>query len=211
MNRLTFWLSNSIVLRAIVSQGLVKAQVSNGKRTTIKGGGQHLAGGRLSEKDRIRTHKDEKNNILKSTDNWEDPHVFMVSLEKFEAWIFSRIVESVWWQVNPYSFQFSSLTSSSCLCILSLLSSMLRSLARSMLIMSDIVSCFLLSRILLHICSLQLRKAQAQGKEMEERMVWVIRSRVISLLSCGRRLSKVPVKGFVLFELAAMSVAACLC
>lgn len=46
---------------------------------------------------------------------------------------------------------------------------------------------------------------------MEESMVWVIMSRAIFLWSCGRRLSKMPVKGFVLLELVAMSVAACLC
>ncbi|KAM5568161.1 hypothetical protein ABKV19_015964 [Rosa sericea] len=101
--RLTFWLSNSIVLRAIVSQGLGKAQVSNEPCTTIKGGEQHAADRHLSAKDRIRTRNDEKDNILESFDNWEDPLIFMVALEKFEAWIFSRIVESVWWQnITPH-------------------------------------------------------------------------------------------------------------
>lgn len=33
--------------------------------------------------------------------NWDDPHVFMSALEKVEAWIFSRIIESIWWQVMP--------------------------------------------------------------------------------------------------------------
>lgn len=31
--------------------------------------------------------------------NWDDPNVFTSALEKVEAWIFSRIVESIWWQV----------------------------------------------------------------------------------------------------------------
>lgn len=35
--------------------------------------------------------------------NWDDPHVFISALEKVEAWIFSRIVESIWWQVMSYS------------------------------------------------------------------------------------------------------------
>ncbi|KAL5080605.1 hypothetical protein RYX36_009026 [Vicia faba] len=30
--------------------------------------------------------------------NWDDPHVFISALEEVEAWIFSRIVESIWWQ-----------------------------------------------------------------------------------------------------------------
>lgn len=35
--------------------------------------------------------------------NWDDPNVFASALEKVEAWIFSRIVESIWWQVTPLS------------------------------------------------------------------------------------------------------------
>lgn len=77
----------------------MKAQLSNGPCTKITGGEQHSAERGLSAKNRFRTRKEEKNNILESFDNWEDPHIFMVALEKFEVWIFSRIVESVWWQV----------------------------------------------------------------------------------------------------------------
>lgn len=40
-------------------------------------------------------HKEEK-----PFHSWEDPETFLVALEKVEAWIFSRIVESVWWQVE---------------------------------------------------------------------------------------------------------------
>lgn len=36
--------------------------------------------------------------------SWQDPKTFLVALEKVEAWIFSRIVESVWWQVKPQPF-----------------------------------------------------------------------------------------------------------
>lgn len=39
--------------------------------------------------------------------NWDDPHVFILALEKVEAWIFSRIVESIWWQVLSQSFPLS--------------------------------------------------------------------------------------------------------
>lgn len=34
-----------------------------------------------------------------SSEEWETPHTFIRELEKVEAWIFSRIVESIWWQV----------------------------------------------------------------------------------------------------------------
>ncbi|KAF2316486.1 hypothetical protein GH714_041827 [Hevea brasiliensis] len=59
--RLTFWLSNSVVLRAIIHQAIDDDELS-------------LFG------------------------DWEDPHEFISALEKVEAWIFSRIVESIWWQ-----------------------------------------------------------------------------------------------------------------
>lgn len=31
--------------------------------------------------------------------DWDQPRAFTSALEKIEAWIFSRIVESIWWQV----------------------------------------------------------------------------------------------------------------
>ncbi|XP_010494294.1 PREDICTED: uncharacterized protein LOC104771465 [Camelina sativa] len=63
--RLTFWLSNSIVLRAMLSRGMEKMKI-------------------VPEKS--------------SSDEWEDPRAFLAALEKFESWIFSRVVKSVWWQ-----------------------------------------------------------------------------------------------------------------
>ncbi|CAN7043085.1 unnamed protein product [Brassica rapa subsp. trilocularis] len=66
--RLTFWLTNLIVLRAILSRGTLSL-------ISIKPG----------------------------SDEWEDPQAFLAALEKFESWIFSRIVKSVWWQsMTPY-------------------------------------------------------------------------------------------------------------
>ncbi|KAK8370485.1 hypothetical protein V6Z12_A01G180700 [Gossypium hirsutum] len=62
--RLTFWLSNSIVLRATVSHAIGEMQL-----------------------------------FSEGSDDWVDPRTFLLALQKFEAWIFSRIVESVWWQV----------------------------------------------------------------------------------------------------------------
>ncbi|VFQ71475.1 unnamed protein product [Cuscuta campestris] len=64
--RLTFWLSNTIMLRAIVSQTAVE---------TV-----------------------DKNRPCKEHINWGDMETFTLALEQVEAWIFSRIVESLWWQ-----------------------------------------------------------------------------------------------------------------
>lgn len=81
--RLTFWLSNSIMLRAIVRKTVGELRLSDGPCIKSSVG------------------KNESNGKGKSTeefDDWEDPVTFTTALEKVEAWIFSRIVESVWWQ-----------------------------------------------------------------------------------------------------------------
>lgn len=44
-------------------------------------------------------------------DSSEDIFAFIDALEKIEAWIFSRVVKSIWWQVNwllpPHFFPLS--------------------------------------------------------------------------------------------------------
>lgn len=45
-----------------------------------------------------------KGKLTEEVDDWEDPVTFTTALEKIEAWIFSRIVESVWWQVIFWVF-----------------------------------------------------------------------------------------------------------
>lgn len=66
--RLTFWLSNVIMLRAIVSKTAAEFPHSDG------------------------TGVDE-------SDDREDVSTFITALEKVESWLFSRTVESLWWQV----------------------------------------------------------------------------------------------------------------
>lgn len=87
--RLTFWLSNSIMLRAIVRKTVGELQLSD--EPCIKSS----------------IGKNESNGKGKSTeelDDLEDLDTFTTALEKVEAWIFSRIVESVWWQVIFWAF-----------------------------------------------------------------------------------------------------------
>ncbi|XP_039682774.1 uncharacterized protein [Medicago truncatula] len=90
--RLTFWLSNTIVLRTIISQNskdmvLSNHAGSNRRRKTEGDGNAKIASS--------QRWKGDKNECF---GNWDDPHVFISALEKVEAWIFSRIVESIWWQ-----------------------------------------------------------------------------------------------------------------
>lgn len=82
------------MLRAIVSQVVEKLQLASAP-SIIPNVGQK---GRLE----ASPCEDEKNDKSKGSDEWEEPHTFIVALEKVEAWIFSRIVESVWWQVRSY-------------------------------------------------------------------------------------------------------------
>ncbi|TKY51914.1 hypothetical protein E2542_SST23434 [Spatholobus suberectus] len=97
--RLTFWFSNLISLRAIVSKEVENIHFGDGPCINSE---CDVTGNTLHEK--------EKDN----TDSWEDPKTFLVALEKVEAWIFSRIVESVWWQtLTPYMQSAATKSSSS--------------------------------------------------------------------------------------------------
>ena len=31
--------------------------------------------------------------------DWRDPHTFLAALERLEGWIYSKVMESIWWQV----------------------------------------------------------------------------------------------------------------
>ncbi|CAH9108491.1 unnamed protein product, partial [Cuscuta europaea] len=76
--RLTFWLSNTIMLRAIVNQATVATvDKNNSYMCSIEG----------ETKGATEDHTD-----------WGHMEIFNLALEQVEAWIFSRIVESVWWQ-----------------------------------------------------------------------------------------------------------------
>ena len=51
--------------------------------------------------------------IKPGSDEWEDPRGFLAALEKFESWIFSRVVKSVWWQVIKKTESFKIFVSKS--------------------------------------------------------------------------------------------------
>jgi len=88
MNRLTFWFSNLLLLRAIVSKEVENIPFGDGSCIN-------------SECDAVgNTLHEEEKDKEKQFHSWEDPKTFLIALEKVEAWIFSRIVESVWWQVE---------------------------------------------------------------------------------------------------------------
>ncbi|KAJ6898412.1 hypothetical protein NC652_025048 [Populus alba x Populus x berolinensis] len=102
--RLTFWLSNSIVLRAIVSQAVEKLQLASVPSSIDNGGPRGRQESTLTE--------GEKTNKTESLDAWAEPQPYIAALEKVEAWIFSRIVESVWWQTLTPHMQSTAVKSS---------------------------------------------------------------------------------------------------
>ncbi|KAI9390406.1 hypothetical protein POPTR_008G177500v4 [Populus trichocarpa] len=102
--RLTFWLSNSIVLRAIVTQDVEKLQLASVPSIINNGGpkGRHESSpGEVEKTDRTE-----------SSDEWAEPQPCIAALKKVEAWIFSRIVESVWWQTLTPHMQSTAVKSS---------------------------------------------------------------------------------------------------
>lgn len=97
--RLTFWLSNSIVLRAIISKSFGENQfpISVGAAVGMKDDRNwnkkslSLQWGSVSSRGITSA-------IEENFSDWENPLIFSAALEKVEAWIFSRIIESIWWQ-----------------------------------------------------------------------------------------------------------------
>ncbi|KAF8094745.1 hypothetical protein N665_0354s0034 [Sinapis alba] len=90
VSRLTFWLSNIIALREIISQAFGKSRVTESSEAN---GSEN--GGDSGKKTNLRW----KNGLQELLEDWQETETFTTALEKIELWVFSRIVESVWWQV----------------------------------------------------------------------------------------------------------------
>ncbi|KAK7311370.1 hypothetical protein RJT34_09476 [Clitoria ternatea] len=98
--RLTFWLSNAIVLRTIISKTAKDMALSNFTGSSIRR--KCEGNGKAAQPLVWRGFSPRKSESTAAEyggmGNWDDPNVFISALEKLEAWIFSRIVESIWWQ-----------------------------------------------------------------------------------------------------------------
>lgn len=88
------------MLRGIVSQAVEKLPISAESCIKSNGGGKEANKKFPCKGNKLSPNEEEQNNSQGSSDDWEDPLTFTVALENIEAWIFSRIVESVWWQVK---------------------------------------------------------------------------------------------------------------
>ncbi|KAL6905866.1 hypothetical protein ACP4OV_003467 [Aristida adscensionis] len=94
--RLSFWLSNCVVLRAIVTETSKQSGTTNGinsadynSKTTYRKNSASMWESLNRKKGKI---------LSPEFDNWEDVDTFIAALKKIESWIFSRIVETLWWQ-----------------------------------------------------------------------------------------------------------------
>ncbi|CAL5001316.1 unnamed protein product [Urochloa decumbens] len=99
-SRLTFWLSNTVVLREIIAQTFGIQRVTP-TATTMNGnvGAKNLEGKPTTMLWRNSSNgKQPKLAAMQMPDDWQETSTLLASLEKIESWIFSRIVDTVWWQ-----------------------------------------------------------------------------------------------------------------
>ncbi|KAK1314534.1 hypothetical protein QJS10_CPA06g01770 [Acorus calamus] len=101
VSRLTFWLSNTVVLRQIISQAFGNSDQSNPTVRNIESNGSVKKTDMknpLKWKTNSGSKQLKKLGFMQLDDDWQETSTFTAALKKIEFWIFSRIVESVWWQ-----------------------------------------------------------------------------------------------------------------
>ncbi|KAM1735873.1 hypothetical protein ACFX12_014290 [Malus domestica] len=105
--RLTFWLSNIVVLREIISQafGISRQSSPSVKFAESNGTSKRNEEKSASLKWRGSSGSKQMNGLMQFADDWQETGTFTAALEKVESWIFSRIVESVWWQALTPNMQ----------------------------------------------------------------------------------------------------------
>jgi hypothetical protein len=94
-------LSNCVVLRAIVTE---TSRQSGTVNSSNYGDYNSKTTYRKNSASMWESLNRKKGKLLSPEfDNWEDVDTFIAALKKIESWIFSRIVETLWWQVcSPY-------------------------------------------------------------------------------------------------------------
>ncbi|XP_030519831.2 uncharacterized protein LOC115733285 [Rhodamnia argentea] len=98
--RLTFWLSNTIVLREIISQAFGSSRNSSPftKFAESNGSNKKSEAKSMTLKWKGNSNFKQTNGCIQFLEDWQETGTFTGALEKAEMWIFSRIVESIWWQ-----------------------------------------------------------------------------------------------------------------
>ncbi|KAJ1290172.1 hypothetical protein BS78_02G223200 [Paspalum vaginatum] len=101
VSRLTFWLSNTVVLREIIAQTFGTSQQPRPVMKVFSTNGNAKKPDRNVAPMRWKSNSNgnyASPNIMQLPDDWRETSTLLAALEKIESWIFSRIVESVWWQ-----------------------------------------------------------------------------------------------------------------
>lgn len=109
--RLSFWLSNCVVLRAIVTKTC--KQSDNGNSINAADYNSSTASRRNSASMWESLNRKKGKLLSPEFDNWEDIDTFIAALKKIESWIFSRIVECIWWQAFTPHMQSAYISSES--------------------------------------------------------------------------------------------------
>jgi hypothetical protein len=96
---LTFWLSNTVVLREIISKSFGIPHPT--MMTNSKNGGAQWFDGKPTPMlwENNSNGKQTKHAVVQIPEDWQETSTLLAALERIESWIFSRIVETVWWQV----------------------------------------------------------------------------------------------------------------
>ncbi|XP_073057296.1 uncharacterized protein [Primulina eburnea] len=98
--RLTLCLSNSIVLRVIMSKSLRASQLPTSIRPVTETLGDRNRKKKTSPlKWESFPIKGMRSAAEGSVGDWENPLAFSAAIEKVEMWIFSWIIEFIWWQL----------------------------------------------------------------------------------------------------------------
>ncbi|XP_008795713.2 uncharacterized protein LOC103711377 [Phoenix dactylifera] len=101
--RLTFWLSNTVVLREIISQTFGNMSLLNPTMRAFESiGGAKKTEGKLTPlkwRNNAGNRQAKVFGFMQQIDDWQETSTFTAALEKIESWIFARIIESVWWQI----------------------------------------------------------------------------------------------------------------
>lgn len=106
--RLSFWLSNCVVLRAIVTE---TSRQSGTVNSSSYGDYNSKTTYRKNSASMWESLNRKKGKLLSPEfDNWEDVDTFIAALKKIESWIFSRIVETLWWQTFTPHMQSADIT-----------------------------------------------------------------------------------------------------
>lgn len=88
------------MLRAIVSQAAADTVDKNRPYIGSTVGKTGDKGGFSEQNCEFNYTNEGRKSVANEQTDWGDRDSFTLALEQVEAWIFSRIVESVWWQVE---------------------------------------------------------------------------------------------------------------